>query len=353
MRKVSSTAATVTASAIDELVAGADHAETAGDLLEAIDLLTRANRARENAVFEHRLVALRRRAFDQLDTSSGSPTLRRASAREVDQSRGEIPRVTASELSADVLRHYVATSGCVHVPALVDKTTVASLVEGIDRALEEWAGLRRPYLKPTGSPWFDPLQIDDEATRSGLGRKWVNNSGGLLTADSPRMLYELLATLDATGTREVVREFLGERPALSANKCTIRRVPVDTDSGWHQDGAFLGAGVRALNIWLALTPCGREAPGLDVLPRRLDHIVETGTHGAYFDWAVGGDIVRELARESPLVRPEFGAGDALLFDDLLLHRTAAEPTMSRPRHAIETWCFAPSAYPKGHVPLVW
>ena len=157
----------------------------------------------------------------------------------------------------------------------------------------------------------------------------MTNSGGLLTADSPRMLFRLLETLEAAGLRDVVHEYLGERPALSANKCTVRRVPVDTNAGWHQDGAFLGPGIRALNVWLALSRCGRDAPGLDLLPRRLDHIVETGTQGAYFDWAVGPDLVAALAQETPIVRPEFEAGDALIFDDLFLHRTAVEPTMTR------------------------
>ncbi|MGH8978553.1 MAG: phytanoyl-CoA dioxygenase family protein, partial [Acidimicrobiia bacterium] len=122
---------------------------------------------------------------------------------------------------------------------------------------------------------------------------------------------------------------------------------------WHQDGAFLGRGIRALNIWLSLSHCGTDAPSLDILPRRLDDIVETGTHGSYFDWAVGPELVEELARETPVVRPAFGPGDVLLFDDMLLHRTATDPSMSRARYAIETWCFAPSHYPEGHVPLVW
>ena len=52
-----------------------------------------------------------------------------------------------------------------------------------------------------------------------------------------------------------------------------------------------------------------------------------------------------------VVRPEFEAGDALLFDHLFLHRTAVAPGMSLERHAMETWFFAPSAYPKGQIPL--
>ena len=53
------------------------------------------------------------------------------------------------------------------------------------------------------------------------------------------------------------------------------------------------------------------------------------------------------------MRPVFGPGDALLFDHLFLHRTAISPTMTRPRHAMETWFFAPSTYPDGQIPLVY
>ena len=44
--------------------------------------------------------------------------------------------------------------------------------------------------------------------------------------------------------------------------------------------------VRALNVWLSLSHCGDEAPGMDIVPRRLDHIVPTGTEGANFNWSV-------------------------------------------------------------------
>lgn len=335
-----------------DLVQLADAAERDGDLLAAIELLTQADREVPDAAFEHRLAAMRRRAFEQLDRTPGLASWPPASTSTIRRPSGTIPEVAPSELTTDVLRHHITTDGCVLVRGLAGAPMVEMLVDGIERALSEWAGLRRPFLRATGSPWFDPLEIDEPA-RSALGRTWVTNSGGLLTADSPRLLFWLLETLEAAGLRSVVRDYLGERPALSANKCTVRRVPVDTNSGWHQDGAFLGPGIRAVNVWLALSRCGRDAPGLDLLPRRLDHIVETGTHGSYFDWAVGPDLVATLAEETPIVRPEFEAGDALVFDDLFLHRTAVEPTMSTSRYAIETWCFAPSSYPEGHVPIVW
>ena len=56
---------------------------------------------------------------------------------------------------------------------------------------------------------------------------------------------------------------------------------------------------------------------------------------------------------SRVVLPEFAAGDALMFDQLTLHRTGILPTMTRDRYAIESWFFAPSRYPHDQVPLVF
>jgi hypothetical protein len=162
-----------------------------------------------------------------------------------------------------------------------------------------------------------------------------------------------MEVVDETGVGDLIATHLGERPALSANKCTLRRVPIDTNTDWHQDGAFLGEGARTIDLWLSLSHCGRDAPGLDIVPRRIDHVVQTGTEGAFFDWSVSPAVVDDVAGETPVIRPEFAPGDALLFDHLLLHRTAAGPEMTRERYAIETWFFAPSAYPDGQIPLVY
>jgi hypothetical protein len=105
------------------------------------------------------------------------------------------------------------------------------------------------------------------------------------------------------------------------------------NAAWHQDGAFLGKPIRTLNVWLALSPAGRDSPGLDVLPRRLDSIVEPGTQGAIFPWAVTPDMVERAAEGTPVCRPIFEPGDVLLFDELFLHRTACEPEMTRERYA--------------------
>jgi hypothetical protein len=174
-------------------------------------------------------------------------------------------------------------------------------------------------------------------------------------ADSPRVTAELFDALDRAGFLDLATGYLGERPAISVNKSTLRRVTADPDadysaSHWHQDGAFLGK-VRALNLWLSLSRCGDVAPGLDLVPERIEHIVPTGTEGALFDWSVSQEVVARLARGSGIVRPLFGPGDALLFDELFLHATGASPEMPETRYAVECWFFGPSAFPDEYPPL--
>ena len=321
-----------------------------GDLLEALQLLEAANADRPQETYEVQLASLRHDAFTQLDRTPGFP------AWPVDHRNGAtpsagIPSRPAGSLTGEQVRDAVLEHGCVLVPGLASPDDVEELTAGIDRAFEARDELAAGR---TTSPttWYRRLELD-RASAQTLGRKWVEGGSALLTVDSPHMLAELFAFFGRAGLREVLSEYLGERPVLSANKCTLRRVPIDSSSEWHQDGAFLGDGIRAVNVWLALSDCGVEAPGLDVVPRRLDNVLETGTGGALFDWAVGPDVVARAATAAPVVRPEFRAGDALIFDDLFLHRTAVDAQMTRSRYAIESWFFAPSKYPDGQVPIVW
>jgi hypothetical protein len=147
-----------------------------------------------------------------------------------------------------------------------------------------------------------------------------------------------------------IGDYLSEAPTISVQKCTLRRVDPDAGHGWHQDGAFMG-NVRALNVWLSLSRCGDESPGLDIVPRRLDHIVPTGTQGAIFEWSVSPQVAEEAAGDAGILRPIFEPGDVLLFDELFLHSTAAEPEMEKSRFAIESWFFGSSASPEDYAPI--
>jgi hypothetical protein len=320
-----------------------------GRFLDALSALRELQVQEPCPAVEAQLVDLRHRAFAELErttASSWSPPM---------AGGGQVAcpvEVEAADLDLGTLRDGLNRSGCLLVRGLLDAATAADLAGGIDRALAAYDAAEdgRPVAETT--PWYRPFRPHGTGYRVGGRRSWVRASGGLWTADSPRMLQRLVDLVEEVGIVDLVTAHLGERPVLSANKCTLRRVPVDANTNWHQDGAFLGREARTLNLWLALSPCGRDSPGLDLVARRFDDVVETGTEGALFDWSVSESVVERVAGGDAICRPEFQAGDALLFDHLLLHRTAVEPDMHRERYAIETWFFAPSVYPSGQIPLV-
>jgi hypothetical protein len=338
-----------------DALAKVDALEADGHFLEAIEVLNSANRLRRDPEVERRLVGVRHRAFDELDRSARLTAPLPSPAGEVPFSNG-IPAVTPDELSAHTVHAGISTGGCVLVPGLVPQYLVDRLVDDIDRAIEGYDAHAAGAPVTDTIPWFAPFAPAERYRRGGkvpAKRASVRSGGGVWTTDSPRALYDLAATFDEVQLTPVISDFLGERPALSMNKCTLRRVPLDTlNASWHQDGAFLGTPIRTLNVWLALSHGGRDAPGLDILPRRLEGIVETGTEGSIFPWAVSPIKVEEASEGTPVSRPIFEPGDALLFDELFLHRTACEPEMTRERYAIETWLFAPSVYPDKQIPLV-
>ena len=110
--------------------------------------------------------------------------------------------------------------------------------------------------------WFDPVEDIPDA---GVVRDYGRKGQGVFVADSPRGCYEFLETIREVGLERLIGAYLGERPTLSVEKTTLRRVDTATQHPeWHQDGAFRGKGVRTVNAWIALSPCGRDAPGLSI-----------------------------------------------------------------------------------------
>ena len=319
-----------------------------GQALAAIRLLLAAARLDRDPRIEEELVALRHEAFEELDRSPRAHPVRVVAD---PGAGGPLSELGPGDLTVANLRAGFAAHGCVLVRELIPNGRAESLARGIDDALAAFdAGVAGAPASET-SPWYAPFTPRAGKYRTGGRRGWMRASGGMWTVDSPRMLFEVLDLVDETGVGQLITDYLGERPALSANKCNLRRVPVTSDTNWHQDGAFLGAEVRSVNLWLGLSHCGTDAPGLDIVPRRIDEILETGSDGAIFDWSVSPEVVEQVG--TPVSRPELAPGDALLFDHFFLHRTGVGPGMTKERHAIETWFFAPSSYPDGQIPIVY
>jgi hypothetical protein len=331
--------------------AAANRENGSPDALARIDELVRRNRARRDPETERQLVAARHAAFGALDTDEAPHPAAPGPAQDLAMEQ-QLPVISPQALTAEGARAAILAHGCVHVPGLLDPETTARLADGIDRTFEACDAALENEGGRDPDGWYAPFK-PLPGYRLGGGRKWNREGGAVWAADSPRTMFEILDTFERVGVQDLITGYLGQRPALSMNKSVLRRVsPKTSGADWHQDGAFLGEGIRSLNVWLTLTHCGDVAPGMDVVPLRLEEIVETGTDGANFDWSVSPAVVERVAGEAGVVRPVFEAGDALLFDHMFLHRTASDPAMSADRYAIETWFFAPSAYPDDQVPLV-
>jgi hypothetical protein len=321
-----------------------------GRPFEAIDLLTAANRAGRATELEVEIRRLRNLAGMDLLANPASDPRYAEPAADVpplgEQSR--VPEVSPDGLSAAVLRGAVLAKGCLLVRGLMDRDEALALAGDIDRSFEVRIERRDGSEDPEG--FYDefepepPFQIGE--------RTWIEQGGGVLAVDSPRLLFSMLEAFERAGLRSVIAEYLGERPAISGQKCTLRKATPDVAGAWHQDGKFMGP-VRSVNVWLSLSRCGDVAPSMDIVPKRLEDFVRTGGPGTMIENQIGQQDAEEAAGEAGIVRPIFEPGDALIFDHVFLHQTGSDPSMPNPRYAIESWFFGPSAYPQNYVPIAF
>ena len=155
---------------------------------------------------------------------------------------------------------------------------------------------------------------------------------------------DIACALASRGIFERHRATLGARPVCDLDECWVRRqFPAGARTGahgphsWHQDGALRhdfavqasrpAAPLSMLTCWLALTPCGIDAPGLELVrcarlpllrpeeltPQRID-----ARFPAAARW-----------------RPSLAAGDALVFRGDVLHRTHVDAAMTFERSSLE------------------
>lgn len=324
---------------------------TRGDYVEAIDLLSDAARSTGDPALERLLLSLRNQMFDSLDLS-GPATWPPPHDHRFDECSG-VPEVSADAFDLEALKAGVIGKGSLIVRGLLDDTMVEMLTEVTERAFTSYDQSKHGTKIADDELWLNPWNFDDEDDGGGHIRRWTRRASGVLAADVPRSVLRLVDVFDQTGLSGVARGFFEEPAALSVLKTTLRQVaPSEVSYGWHQDGAFLGSDVRSLNIWIALSPCGMDAPSLQVVPRRLNSLVGTGSEGSAFSWSVTADQAIEAAGTDGIQWLDFEPGDVILFDHLNLHSTAVRPEMTEKRLAIEAWLFAASHFPMDRIPLV-
>ena len=188
---------------------------------------------------------------------------------------------------------------------------------------------------------------------------WVARSSDGFDPYSSSLQLSAIAGLDIaaiTGAitpsdlRQMLRTDLGDPLAIGVDRCWVRRqyppsrAPLHhAPHAWHQDGAlcfdFLAAPgsagphalLRMATCWIALTPCGVDAPGLELIEPGFDRVLMLDE--------LRDDAVRARHAASAVWRPCLQAGDALVFDGGVLHRTHAAPTMHADRTSIEIRIF--------------
>jgi hypothetical protein len=319
------------------LLESADRLVAERRAVEALEVLNRANRRSPNTEVASRIADVRYHAFHQTQWETKRPSW---PEQVPDLFPGaQIPEVPRDELTAECLRSALMHHGFLLVRDFAGGADIERLIRDIENAFSACATPRDGAHDSELAGWFRPYPYDHVSNRS---QKVL--SGCVLAVDSPPAMFDVIEVFERAGVRTLAREFFGEAPAALAKKWSLRRVRHDSNTGdWHQDGAFMGEDIRSLNVWLTLSHCGDTAPGIDIVGRRVDRVLECGTEGAYFPWSIGPPVAERAAAGS-IVRPIFEAGDALLFDHLCVHRTAVDPGMTRDRYAIEAWFLAPSTY---------
>lgn len=332
----------------------------AGHWLEAVEQLSVRNRAAPDPATERALIDLRVEAFNHTAWSTGDKPWPPAYTDPFSASNltatGGIPEIPVQQLNANALAAGVLGHGALLVRNLVPEGYIERLRGDIEQAVSKRDRKQAGDVIDKNDPDYCPSEFLNSHYKLGVGRKFIAETGGVWAADSPRGLFDVMELYRELQLKTLLGDYFGEAPCVSVKKWVLRRVaPLAGEPDWHQDGAFMGKDVRSMNLWIALSDCGGDSvnPGIDIVPRHFDHIVQTGTDGARFDWTVGPGYVEQHYTDTPWVRPAFKAGDALFFDHMNLHRTAWSPTITGQRYAIECWFFAASVNAANQIPMVF
>ena len=315
------------------------------ELADRLEQLRSESRAAPRRGTERELIALRNLAgVRRLERDHAEPVFPAPGAL---PSAPELPEIPGEAVTPELLRAGILRDGCLLVRGLIARERAERFAQQIEHAFTQ------RDLHDEGRDHDEGYYCEytpDRRYGEELARPWIKQGGGVLAVDSPLLSFEMTEMFRAAGLPALVEGYLGEPALITAQKTTLRKAQPTVAGAWHQDGKFMGP-VRALNLWLSLSRCGDVAPGLDIVPRRLDAHVTTQTDEAPLDYVVSQRMAQEAAGDRGILRPIFEPGDAMLFDELFLHQTGSDPAMPNPRYAVENWFFGASGFPTEYAPL--
>jgi hypothetical protein len=158
------------------------------------------------------------------------------------------------------------------------------------------------------------------------------NTADLRAMDGMSRRYAAVHAVLATPLRETFDRMLGpnwvisldESPVFKSNGNKSRKV---VPTSWHQD-ARVNSYDTAL-CWIALSPCGVDAPGLKLLTAGIDGPIEPFTVDRA-DPEKEGILIKRYGADK-IAAPAFHPGDALVFNRYSTHSTYTTPDMINDR----------------------
>ena len=170
--------------------------------------------------------------------------------------------------------------------------------------------------------------------------------------------YVVEKVVNSPSVFPVVRSFGEPIAVLPGNSLLRRQIPaIQEPIPFHQDAYFLGLGVgTVVNFWIPLIDCGIDAPGLELVPKRLEHVFKISgpepEENPYDSVAIPEAVIQSHLGTTDTLCPVLKLGDAIAFLSTTLHRTFVTPGMTRPRISIEMRFCSRALLPAGYPHMV-
>ncbi len=196
------------------------------------------------------------------------------------------------------------TDGAVHLRGVYD----VGLIDRVRAAAEEVISQRPSFERPK-------LPIRDIL---------IDGTPGDIALGSPAVV-------------DIARRYLGHEPQPCGISNVRRMLPSSKPLPFHQDETLLGH--RLLNVWVPLTDCGSDAPGLQVVLGSWRELLDTVSIPdspmiAERQHIAEARVLSAFPADA-FYAPEFLAGDAMVFKGSTIHRTLVKSGMTRSRLSVE------------------
>jgi len=148
-------------------------------------------------------------------------------------------------------------------------------------------------------------------------------------------IFDLVAN---SAIPEILEKLFNEKPVIPLQHVLVRKYHAINSYQnilpFHQD--IQAVDKRAsVTSWIPFNECGTEAPGLELVGKRVTGRLPTSKTSKF---NLGAEITENYIMslyQDDLIHPTFSLGDAILFLNTTPHRSYVTPAMSKPRYSVE------------------